>query len=171
MWSWYESSNRINRDGGGVIIYVRNDLTYQTLILTSDEMWQVIKSNKWQNYKEKKGKSDKWHKMTSDEKLLVMQSYKWQKVKREKNCMWQKVTCEKSDKRLKVTTDVKWWVTSDRKWRAKKSEEKLQVTVSYKWWKVTSDKKGHMTKMTSEKSDKWHKMIIDKKWNGIKSDK
>ena len=38
----YESSNRINRDGGGVIIYVRNDLTYQTLISTSDEMCSMV---------------------------------------------------------------------------------------------------------------------------------
>ena len=38
----YESSNRINRDGGGVIIYVRNDLTYQTLISTRDEMWSMV---------------------------------------------------------------------------------------------------------------------------------
>ena len=36
------TSNRINRDGGGVIVYVRNDLTYQTLISTSDEMCSMV---------------------------------------------------------------------------------------------------------------------------------
>ena len=38
----HETSNRINRDGGGVIVYVRNDLTYQTLISTSDEMCSMV---------------------------------------------------------------------------------------------------------------------------------
>ena len=36
------TNNRINRDGGGVIVYVRNDLTYQTLISTSDEMCSIV---------------------------------------------------------------------------------------------------------------------------------
>ena len=36
------TSNRINRDGGGVIVYVRNDLTHQTLTSTSDEMCSMV---------------------------------------------------------------------------------------------------------------------------------
>ena len=38
----HETSNRINRDGGGVIVYIRNDLTYQMLISTSDEMCSMV---------------------------------------------------------------------------------------------------------------------------------
>ena len=38
----HETINRINRDGGGVIVYIRKDLTYQILISTSDEMCSMV---------------------------------------------------------------------------------------------------------------------------------
>ena len=38
----HETSHRINRDGGGVIIYIRKDLTYQILISESDEMCSMV---------------------------------------------------------------------------------------------------------------------------------
>ena len=34
----HETSNRVGREGGGVIIYINNNLTYKTLISDSDEM-------------------------------------------------------------------------------------------------------------------------------------
>ena len=36
------TSHRKNRIGGGVIIYVSNDLTYKTLLSNSDEMCSVV---------------------------------------------------------------------------------------------------------------------------------
>ena len=38
----HETSHRINRDGGGVIIYIRKDLTYQVLVSQSDEMCSMV---------------------------------------------------------------------------------------------------------------------------------
>ena len=38
----HEASHRRNRDGGGVIIYVNNNLTYQTLVATSDEICSIV---------------------------------------------------------------------------------------------------------------------------------
>ena len=37
----HETSHRKNRDGGGVIIYIKNNLTYQTLVSASDEMCSI----------------------------------------------------------------------------------------------------------------------------------
>ena len=37
-----ETSHRINREGGGVIIYINNDLTYKNLISASDEMCSIV---------------------------------------------------------------------------------------------------------------------------------
>ena len=36
------TSHRINRDGGGVIVYTNNNLTYQTLVSASDEMCSIV---------------------------------------------------------------------------------------------------------------------------------
>ena len=36
------ASHRKNRNGGGVIIYINNDLTYQTLVSISDEMCSLV---------------------------------------------------------------------------------------------------------------------------------
>ena len=38
----HETSNRVGREGGGVIIYINNDLTYKTLISESDEMCSIV---------------------------------------------------------------------------------------------------------------------------------
>ena len=38
----HETSHRSNRDGGGVIIYINNYLTYETLISDSDEMCSLV---------------------------------------------------------------------------------------------------------------------------------
>lgn len=38
----HEASHRINRDGGGVIIYIRKDLTYQILTSESDDMCSMV---------------------------------------------------------------------------------------------------------------------------------
>ena len=38
----HETSNRRNREGGGVIIYISNELTYKTLISDSDEMCSIV---------------------------------------------------------------------------------------------------------------------------------
>ena len=38
----HETSNRINREGGGVILYINNNLTYKTLISISDEMCSMV---------------------------------------------------------------------------------------------------------------------------------
>ena len=38
----HETSHRKNRDGGGVIIYIKNNLTYQTLVSASDEMCSIV---------------------------------------------------------------------------------------------------------------------------------
>ena len=38
----HETSHRKNRDGGGVIIYTNNNLTYQTLVTASDEICSIV---------------------------------------------------------------------------------------------------------------------------------
>ena len=38
----HETGHRQNRDGGGVIIYINNNLTYETLISASDEMCSIV---------------------------------------------------------------------------------------------------------------------------------
>ena len=38
----HETSHRINREGGGVIVYINNDLAYKTLVSDSDEMCSIV---------------------------------------------------------------------------------------------------------------------------------
>ena len=38
----HAASHRQRRKGGGVIIYINNELTYQTLISASDEMCSIV---------------------------------------------------------------------------------------------------------------------------------
>ena len=38
----HETSHRINREGGGVIVYINNNLAYKTLISDSDEMCSIV---------------------------------------------------------------------------------------------------------------------------------